>query len=148
MGERGIVGVDMADVRSALVHPGNVIRIGVGYGAGERRALDAAYKSLKSLAVEGYPLRRATGIFVLVAGGSLKLGEVADVSRLIRLVTGKHPHVYPGAYPDERLGRLLRVTLVSLRRVMPNEYGTPRSNPSRDCWIAPRKRLLTREYRA
>ena len=112
MGERAAIAVDLADVRAALEHPDNATLIGVGYGAGAMRATKATYRALHELGMTDDNLRGANGIFVLIAGASLKLTELRDVTNVMRTLAGAQTHVYPGAYREERLGRLCRVTLV------------------------------------
>jgi cell division GTPase FtsZ len=112
MGGRGIIGVDLADIRAALEHPDNITRIGVGYGAGATRTRDATCRALHELGMTVAQLGSATGMFVLIAGASFKLTELRDVTNVVRSVAGEEAHVYPGAYCDERLRRLLRVTVV------------------------------------
>ncbi|MBN3760985.1 hypothetical protein [Burkholderia sp. Ac-20365] len=112
MGERGVIGVDLADVREALEHADNVTYISVGYSAGVMRAQEATHRALQELNRAGVRPISATGIFVLIAGASIRPTEMRDVTNVVRTAAGGQTHVYPGAYRDDRLGRLLRITLV------------------------------------
>ncbi len=82
--QKGIMNVDFADAVSVMSGQGRAL-MGIGRGAGENRAEEAARMAISSPLLENVTINGATGILVNVTGGpSLTLHEV---NRAIHLVT-------------------------------------------------------------
>jgi hypothetical protein len=112
LGTRGVVGVDLADLRSAVA--GGRTIVAIGYGAGPQRPGQAVTQALRSVSLTLESLKQASGIFVIVAGGikQLRLREIREITDLLHANVGPDTRVYPGAYQHSRLRNLIRVTLI------------------------------------
>lgn len=77
----GMINVDFADVKNFMEDSGTAM-IGIGYGAGENRATDAARKAIESPLLESQ-LDRAKSIIFAVTGGQdltpMEVKEAADI---------------------------------------------------------------------
>jgi cell division protein FtsZ len=82
--QNGIVNVDFADVKAIMSSMGLAL-MGVGYGRGERRAMDAATAAINSPLLDDMHVDGATGILLNFMGGpDMKLAEVNEAASMIR----------------------------------------------------------------
>ncbi|MDF2440176.1 MAG: cell division protein FtsZ [Abditibacteriota bacterium] len=82
----GEVNLDFADVRSVMADAGTAL-MGIGIGAGDQRAGDAARQAISSPFLE-HPIVGARKLLINVtAGDDLAIGEVEEIVRLVREAT-------------------------------------------------------------
>jgi cell division protein FtsZ len=108
----GLINVDFADVRTIMSDAGSAL-MGIGYGTGETRAVDAATGAINSPLIE-QPPHGATGILLSISGGDdLTLHEVTDAARIVQEHAGPDANIIFGATIDSRLTGQVWVTVVA-----------------------------------
>ena len=65
----GLINSDFADVKTIMQNKGMAL-MGIGYGEGEHRAVEAATNAISSPLLEDVSIDGATGIIINVTGGS------------------------------------------------------------------------------
>jgi cell division protein FtsZ len=119
----GLINLDFADVRSVVQGAGPAL-IGLGRGAGERRAVDAARQAIASPLLES-SIDGARGILLNVSGPSdLRLREVRDAAELIRASADPRANVIFGASLGEGTDGDVLVTLIATG--LAHDGGIPR----------------------
>ena len=87
--------------------------MGIGYGAGEGRALAAANAAISSPLLEA-SIDGARGILLSVAGGSdLGLFEVNEAAEVIHGVAHPDANIIFGTVIDDSMGDEVRVTVIA-----------------------------------
>lgn len=111
------VGGDFSCVRSVLANAGNAY-IGMGVAEGEGRATRAAFVAVADIGADA--LRQADGILVLIAGSrSLCPIEIDEVRHAIQPLSAASAVAAFGAHWDERIGDMVRVTVIATRHLPP-----------------------------
>ncbi|MCP4503053.1 MAG: cell division protein FtsZ [Deltaproteobacteria bacterium] len=111
--QQGVINVDFADAVSVMRDQGMAL-MGIGRGAGERRAMDAAHQAISSPLLEDVSVEGATGILVNVTGGpSLTLHEVNSAIALITDVAHEDANVIFGYVVDESMGDDVAITVIA-----------------------------------
>ena len=109
----GEISVDFADVRTVMSNRGMAM-MGIGTGAGENRAIEAAEAALACPLIDDIELHDAKGILVTLAhNGSLKKKELTLVMERVNLIGNTEVDMKFGITIDESLGEELRVTVVA-----------------------------------
>ncbi len=109
----GIINVDFADVRAIMADAGSAL-MGVGFGAGEERAITAAKAAVSSplldISIDG-----ARGVLFNVSGGSdLTMFEVNEAAKIITESIEKDAKVIFGAVHDEKLKKgEVKITVIA-----------------------------------
>lgn len=109
----GIINVDFADVRAIMADAGSAL-MGVGFGAGEERAVAAAKAAVSSplldISVDG-----AHGVLFNVSGGSdLTMFEVNEAAKVITESIDRDAKVIFGAVHDEKLKKgEVKITVIA-----------------------------------
>jgi cell division protein FtsZ len=87
--------------------------MGIGYGAGEGRAMSAARAAISSPLLET-SIEGARGILLSIAGGSdLGLLEVNEAAEIIHGVAHPDANIIFGAVIDDAMGDEVRVTVIA-----------------------------------
>jgi len=109
----GEVNLDFADVRSVMADAGTAL-MGIGIGAGDQRAADAARQAISSPFLE-HPIVGARKLLINVtAGDDLAIGEVEEIVRLVREATDvDDANVFWGLVFNPRLQDEILVTVVA-----------------------------------
>jgi len=108
----GLVNVDFADVKSIMKEAGTAL-MGIGYGAGETRAADAAKAAIESPLLE-QSINGAKGILFNITGGSdLSMYEVDEASRLITESADPDANIIFGAVMNEDYAGEIKITVVA-----------------------------------
>ena len=109
----GDLNLDFADVCAVLSNAGTAL-MGIGEGAGERRAAEAAQAAISSPLLET-SMEGATRILFNITGGcNLSLNEVDEAASIIASASGvEDANVYFGIVYDERLEDRVRITVVA-----------------------------------
>jgi cell division protein FtsZ len=108
---------DFSAVRSVLANAGNAY-IGIGIAKGEGRAARAVLVAVADIGADA--LRQADGILVLIAGSrSLCPNEIDEVRHAIQPLSAASAVAAFGAHWDERIGDMVRVTVIATRHLPP-----------------------------
>jgi cell division protein FtsZ len=108
----GLINTDFADVKMIMHDAGSAL-MGVGYGSGDGRALDAARSAISSPLLES-AIDGARGILLNICGGSdLTLFEVNDAATVIHEVAHPEANIIFGAVIDDEMGDEVRVTVIA-----------------------------------
>ena len=108
----GLINVDFADVRSVMESSGSAL-MGIGRGAGEGRAVEAAKSAVNSPLLET-SIRGASGVIINVTGGmDIALHEVVDAAKIITDAVSDDATVHFGAVTDERIQGEIQITVIA-----------------------------------
>ncbi|MCL1949615.1 MAG: cell division protein FtsZ [Turicibacter sp.] len=108
----GLINLDFADVKTVMHSKGSAI-MGIGLGAGENRAVDAAKKAIASPLLEN-DIDGATDAIINISGGTdLTLFEVDEALRAIRDASTTEINIIYGATINPDLGDELIVTVIA-----------------------------------
>jgi len=108
----GLINVDFADVKAVMQNTGSAL-MGIGYGTGENRVIDAAKAAIASplldLSIEG-----AKGILFIVTGSSsIGMHEIAEAAKLITGSADENAKVIWGTVIDENLRDEVKITVIA-----------------------------------
>ncbi len=108
----GLINTDFADVKMVMSDAGSAL-MGIGYGSGEGRALNAARAAISSPLLEA-SIEGARGILLTIAGGSdLGLFEVNEAAEVIHAVAHPDANIIFGTVIDDEMGDEVRVTVIA-----------------------------------
>jgi cell division protein FtsZ len=109
----GLINVDFADVRTVMQNGGSAL-MGTGIGRGDDRALEAAQQAISSPLLDDVSIAGSTGVLVNITGGEdLTIGEVTQVSEIVKDATGEDAEIIFGAVQDPAMAGEVRVTLIA-----------------------------------
>jgi len=108
----GMINVDFADVRAIMENAGSSL-MGVGYGTGENRAVDAARAAIQSPLLE-ISIQGAKGILFNVTGGNdLSMFEVDEAAKVITEAADSEANIIFGAVINENYTGEIKVTVIA-----------------------------------
>ncbi|MCK5604234.1 cell division protein FtsZ [Candidatus Pacearchaeota archaeon] len=108
----GMINVDFADVRAIMQSAGSAL-MGVGYGTGENRAVDAARAAIESPLLE-MSIQGAKGILFNVTGGNdLSMFEVDEAAKVITEAADSEANIIFGAVINESYTGEIKVTVIA-----------------------------------
>lgn len=109
----GQINVDFADVKAVMVNAGPAL-MGIGYGVGEHRALQAAEQATSSPLLE-QTINGARGLLVNISSGEdLTLSEVSEAMDYIHsLCDPDDANIFFGTVVDPRLEGEVRITVLA-----------------------------------
>ncbi len=120
----GLINLDFADVRTIMSDAGNAL-LGIGMGAGERRAIEAAEQAVASPLLET-SMEGAHSILLSITGGrDLSLWEVNEAAKAVAEAAHPDANIIFGAMVDEKLADQVWVTVVA------TGYGNASRRPRR-----------------
>jgi len=109
----GYINSDFADVRTIMQNKGLAL-MGIGYGEGEHRALEAATAAISSPLLEDISINGATGIIINITGAStLTLHEVNEATSIIQEAADEDAQIIFGTVLDESMNARVKVTVVA-----------------------------------
>ncbi len=109
----GLINSDFADVKTIMQNKGLAL-MGIGYGEGEHRAVEAATNAISSPLLEDISIEGATGIIINITGGSnLKIHEVNEATTLIMEAAHEDAEIIFGTVIDESMKDLVKVTVIA-----------------------------------
>lgn len=109
----GLINVDFADVRTVMQNGGSAL-MGTGVGRGDDRALEAAQQAISSPLLDDVSIAGSTGVLVNITGGDdLTIGEVTQVSEIIKDAAGDDAEIIFGAVQEAAMAGEVRVTLIA-----------------------------------
>lgn len=108
----GLINVDFADVRSVMASAGSAL-MGIGYGSGENRAIEAARSAIESPLLE-LSINGAKWLLLNINGGTdLSMFEVDEASRLITEACDPDANIIFGTSIDEKLTGEIKITVIA-----------------------------------
>ena len=111
--EPGEINIDFADVKTVMKGKGDAL-IGLGFGEGTNRAVEAAKQSFNNPLLENASIEGAKAVLVNIAGGdNLTLQEYQDVVELITANVDEEALITAGQSYNPALGERIRVTVVA-----------------------------------
>ncbi len=111
--EPGEINIDFADVKTVMKGKGDAL-IGLGYGEGANRAIEAAKQSVSNPLLENASIEGSKAVLVNIAGGdNLTLKEYQDVVELITNNVSEDALITAGQSYNPNLGDRIKVTVVA-----------------------------------
>ena len=111
--EPGEINIDFADVKTVMKGKGDAL-IGLGFGEGANRAVDAARLAISNPLLENASIDGAKSVLVNLAGGDdLTLQEYQDVVELITENCAEDALIIAGQSYNQSLGDRIKVTVVA-----------------------------------
>ncbi|HUA45998.1 MAG TPA: cell division protein FtsZ [Solirubrobacteraceae bacterium] len=108
----GLINLDFADVRTIMSAAGTAL-LGIGMGAGERRAIEAAERAVASPLLET-SMEGAHSILLSITGGpDLSLWEVNEAAKAVAEAAHPDANIIFGAMVDEKLTDQVWVTVIA-----------------------------------
>ncbi|MFA7717240.1 MAG: cell division protein FtsZ [Candidatus Absconditabacterales bacterium] len=108
----GDINIDFADVKAVMTNSGNAL-LGIGYGAGEKRAVEAARKAIENPLLEEN-LDGATSIIFAVSGGhDLTPAEVREAAAIVEEIIDPDVNFFWGMTLDETMDDEVKVTIIA-----------------------------------
>src|SRR5215217_5202303 len=108
----GLINTDFADVKMIMNNAGSAL-MGIGYGSGDGRALNAARSAISSPLLEA-SIEGARGILLNISGPSdLGLLEVNEAAEVVHSVAHPDANIIFGAVIDDAMGDEVRVTVIA-----------------------------------
>lgn len=109
----GEVNLDFADVENVMKNQGDSI-LGVGFGEGENRAVEAAQKAISNPMLENRQIDGASKILInITSSDGLGMHEVEDIVNNIKASAAKDVEILFGLVLDPNLGDKIAVTVIA-----------------------------------
>ena len=108
----GLINLDFADVRAIMKDRG-IAHMGIGYGSGESRTMDATKQAIQSPLLET-SIDGATGVLLKITGGEdLGMLEINEAATLVQQAVDPEANIIFGAGIDPSLEDQVRVTIIA-----------------------------------
>lgn len=108
----GVTNVDFADVKAIMKDAGSAL-MGIGYGTGENRAMDAAKAAISSPLLE-VAIDGAKGILFTITGGKdLGMYELNEAATIITEKADPNAKIIYGTVIDENMKDEVRITVIA-----------------------------------
>ncbi|MCT4616938.1 MAG: cell division protein FtsZ [Candidatus Gracilibacteria bacterium] len=108
----GLINVDFADVKSVMMDAGSAL-MGIGYGSGENRAVEAARSAIDSPLLE-LSIAGAKGVLFNVTGGTdLSMFEVDEAAKIITEHADPEANIIFGASINDNYTGEIKITVVA-----------------------------------
>ena len=119
----GMINVDFADLRTIMKNAGSAL-MGIGYGTGENRAIEAAKSAIDSPLLE-VSIDGAKGLLINITGGSdLSMFEVDEAAKVISELADPEANIIFGAVLDDSSVGEVKITVIATgfasRDALPN----------------------------
>lgn len=109
----GIINLDFADIRSAMMEMGKAM-MGTGEATGDRRAIEAAEAAINNPLLDDVTMKGARGVIINVTGGAdISLFEVDEACNRIRDEVDPNANIIFGTSLDESMDGVMRVSVVA-----------------------------------
>ncbi len=116
----GLINLDFADVTTIMKDKG-LAHMGIGYGQGENKALEAVKQAVASPLLET-TIEGATGLLINIKGGKdLTQDDVSEAAALVREVVDADCNIILGTSIDENMHDEVEITLIATGFSSPNE---------------------------
>ncbi len=111
--QNGVVNVDFADVKAIMSNMGMAL-MGIGYGRGDRRAMDAATAAINSPLLDNMSVQGATGILINFMGGpDMRLSEVNEAATMIMDAANEDANIIFGSVINPDMRDMIKVTVIA-----------------------------------
>jgi len=108
----GMINVDFADVKAVMENAGSAL-MGIGYGTGESRAIEAAKAAIESPLLE-LSIDGAKGVLFNITGGNdLSMFEVDEAARIITEAADPEANIIFGAVINDSYTGEIKLTVVA-----------------------------------
>jgi cell division protein FtsZ len=108
----GLINVDFADVRTVMSNAGSSL-MGIGYGTGENRAVEAARQAIDSPLLES-SIQGAKGVLFNITGGNdLSMFEVDEASKIITEAVDPEATIIFGTVIDPDNTGGIKITVIA-----------------------------------
>ena len=108
----GLINLDFADVTTIMKDKG-LAHMGIGYGAGDNKALEAVKQAVASPLLET-TIEGATGLLINIKGGTdLTQDDVNEAAALVREVVDEGCNIILGTSIDENMHDEVEITLIA-----------------------------------
>ncbi|MCB1530963.1 MAG: cell division protein FtsZ [Rhodospirillales bacterium] len=109
----GLINLDFADIRSAMLEMGKAM-MGSGEAEGERRAIEAAEAAISNPLLDDVSMKGARGVIINVTGGpDMTLFEVDEACNRIREEVDPNANIIFGSTFEDKLEGKMRVSVVA-----------------------------------
>ncbi|ACV21936.1 cell division protein FtsZ [Slackia heliotrinireducens] len=108
----GLINLDFADIRTVMKDAGTAM-MGIGFGVGENRAIDAATQAINSNLLETSIQGASRVLFSIAGGPDLTLAEIDAAARALESVVSEDANIIYGQIVDESLGDQIRITIIA-----------------------------------
>ncbi len=126
----GDINIDFADIRTIMRDSGNAL-LGIGYGAGEKRATDAARKAIENPLLEANLDGAKNVIFAVTGGNDLTPIEVQEAAAIVEELCDPDVNLIWGMTVDESYDDEVKVTVIATGFTS-YEENTSLKKPQRD----------------
>ena len=108
----GLINVDFADVKAVMENAGSAL-MGIGYGTGENRAVEAAKAAIESPLLE-LSIDGAKGVLFNITGGNdLSMFEVDEAARIITEAADPDANIIFGAVINDSYTGEVKLTVIA-----------------------------------
>src|SRR5438094_683453 len=108
----GVINLDFADVKAIMENAGEAL-MGIGHGAGDSRAEDAAKQAVSSPLLET-SIDGAKGIlFNITAGKDITLQEVQRAAEIVRAAADPGANIIFGVVRDDTMAGEIKITVIA-----------------------------------
>ena len=108
----GDINIDFADVKAVMTNSGNAL-LGIGYGAGEKRAVEAARKAIENPLLEENLDGAKSIIFAVSGGHDLTPAEVREAAAIVEEIIDPDVNFFWGMTFDETMEDEVKVTIIA-----------------------------------
>lgn len=108
----GDINIDFADIREVMLNSWNAL-LGIGYGAGEKRAVDAARKAIENPLLETNLDGAKKVIFAVSGGMDLTPIEVQEAAAIVEEILDDDVNMIWGMSFDESFEDEVKVTIIA-----------------------------------
>ncbi len=105
--------LDFADVKTVMGETGLAL-MGIGYGSGENRAMDAAQQAIHSPLLEDVSIEGARGVLInITASSNMTTMEINEACEMIHNSADENANIIFGVKFDESLNEEMRITIIA-----------------------------------
>ena len=108
----GLINIDFADIRRIMQSSGTAL-LGIGYGEGESRAVEAARRAIDNPLLESHLAGAKNIIFAVTGGDDLTPIEVQEAARIVEEIADPEANIIWGMSIDEAYQGEVKVTIIA-----------------------------------
>ncbi|MCB9965942.1 MAG: cell division protein FtsZ [Rhodospirillales bacterium] len=124
----GLINLDFADIRSAMLDQGKAM-LGTGEASGERRAIEAAEAAINNPLLDDVSMKGAKGVIINITGGyDMTLFEADEACNRIRDEVDPEANIIFGSTFDETMDGVIRVSVIATGIDQGNKAKRPSGN--------------------
>ncbi|MBP6911155.1 cell division protein FtsZ [Patescibacteria group bacterium] len=108
----GLINIDFADIKRIMQSSGTAL-LGIGYGDGEQRAVEAARRAIDNPLLESHLAGAKNIIFAVTGGDDLTPIEVQEAARIVEEIADPEANIIWGMSIDEAYQGEVKVTIIA-----------------------------------